>query len=267
MRIFQLFTLCVFIISCTTCVTSPTGRRQFIIVSDDAVDKMGIEAFRELRRSEKLSSNARDIAYLRCIIDPMIRTLDTEESNPASWELALFQNNDANAFALPGRKIGVYTGLLNVAKTQGELAAVLGHEIGHALARHAAERLSQQAGTKAGLAALGSITGDSGNRDLLLGILGVGAQVGILLPFSRAQESEADTIGIELMAKAGFDPEESITLWRNIMAASRGRAPPEWLSTHPAGQTRISQLEQDMPKAKELYQRARSQGKAPRCAR
>lgn len=249
------------------CATSPTGRRQFIIVPDSLTTQMGVQAYDELKKTEKIDTTVKTTTYVRCIIDPLIKSTSGESSNPSSWELTIFQNNDANAFALPGGKIGVYTGLLNVAKTDGQLAAVLGHEIGHVLAKHGAERISQQAGTQAGLGALGMIAQNNPNKDLLLGLLGVGVQVGVLLPFSRAQESEADLMGLELMAKAGFDPSESVALWKNMMAVSGAKTPPEWLSTHPANQTRIEQLEANMAPAKQSYNQARANGHIPRCTR
>lgn len=249
------------------CATSPTGRQQLIFVPDSVTTSMGVEAYSELKKSTPVDKSMRVNAYVRCIVDPLIRTLDGDAGNPSRWEVTVFENNDANAFALPGGKIGVYTGLLRVATSDAQLAAVLGHEIGHVLARHGAERLSQQVGTQAGLAALGALTENNPNRDMILGLLGVGVQVGVLLPFSRTQESEADLIGLDLMAKAGFNPEASVQLWHNMMAASGGKAPPEWLSTHPANQTRINTLTQNMPAALQLYQRAKAQGHTPHCTR
>src|SRR4029077_9423527 len=127
--------------------------------------------------------------------------------------------------------IGVYTGILPVTKTDAQLAAVLGHEVGHVIARHGAERVSQQLGTELVLNGVGAATGGDSK---IMGMLGVGAQVGVLLPFSRTQESEADLIGEDLMARAGFDPAQAIELWKNMTAASGGKAPPAILSDHPA---------------------------------
>ena len=187
---------------------------------------------------------------------------------PSRWELQVFEDDSANAFALPGGKIGVHTGLLRVARTPGQLAAVLGHEVGHVLARHSNERVSQQLGAQLGLLTAGSLIGaisqtGSPDQQLIYQALGVGTQLG-LLKFSRLQESEADGIGLELMAQAGFDPRESIELWKNMEHASQGQ-PPEFLSTHPSHGTRIADLSAGMPEAQQSWKRATSAGRQPRC--
>ena len=178
----------------------------------------------------------------------------------------MFEDEAVNAFALPGGKIGVYTGLLKVAENQHQLAAVIGHEVGHVIADHANARVSTAYATEAGLT-LGQILAGGATtpqKRQLFGLLGVGAQVGILLPYGRSQESEADVIGLELMAKAGFNPRESVNLWRNMSKAGGGQ-PPEFLSTHPAPTTRIRDLEAGMPEAIDLVVEARKQGKNPDC--
>ena len=181
------------------------------------------------------------------------------------WEVTVFEEESPNAFALPGGKIGVHTGLFTVAENQDQLATVMGHEVAHVLAQHGNERVSTAYATQSGLA-LVSAMGDpnSATQRQLMGALGVGAQVGVLLPFSRTQESEADQIGLELMARAGFDPRESTALWRN-MAAAGGGAPPEFLSTHPAHGTRIQALEAWTPGALRLMEQAHAAGRRPSC--
>ncbi|MEO5969559.1 MAG: M48 family metallopeptidase [Bdellovibrionia bacterium] len=251
------------------CATSPLGRKQLMLLPDAQVDQMGVEAFQELQAKETIDKNPGNSRYVHCIVDPL--TLSAKIKNygdklPATWEVVVFKSNSVNAFALPGGKIGVFTELLKVAKTDSQLAAVLGHEIGHVIAHHGAERLSQQAGTQFGMAALGHITRNNPHRDMLLGLLGVGAQVGILLPYSRTQESEADLIGLDLMATAGFDPRESVELWKNMMAAG-GKAPPEVLSTHPASESRIEALQKHMPEALSLFEKAQAQGQKRSCDR
>ena len=172
-----------------------------------------------------------------------------------------FKDDDPNAFALPGGKMGVYTGMLKVAENQDQLAAVLGHEVGHVLAQHGNERMSQQQLTNVALAAAaGSGYVDSASMQAL----GLGAQIGILLPYSRSHESEADVIGLDLMAEAGFDPRESVQLWRN-MGKAGGGAPPEFMSTHPAGNTRIDNLLSHMADALHTYNDARARGNKPQC--
>ena len=183
----------------------------------------------------------------------------------SSWEVEVFEDETANAFALPGGKIGVHTGLLTVATTPGQLAAVLGHEVGHVLDRHSNARVSQGALAEIGMQ-FGSILlgAETPQKQLLMGALGVGVQYGALMPYGRSQESDADLIGLELMARAGFDPSESVTLWQN-MARAGGAAPPEFMSTHPSSTTRISQLQAAIPKFMPIYQQAQAAGRRPSC--
>jgi predicted Zn-dependent protease len=180
--------------------------------------------------------------------------------------VTLFEEPSPNAFALPGGKIGVHTGLLTVASNQSQLATVLGHEVAHVLAEHGNERISTAYATQTGLSVVESISGaPSPTKSQLLGLLGVGAQVGVLLPFGRAQEREADQLGLDLMARAGFDPTQSVALWRN-MAKAGGGEPPEFMSTHPSHGTRIQDLEARMPGAVLLETGARERGRRPRCS-
>jgi predicted Zn-dependent protease len=177
----------------------------------------------------------------------------------------VFRDDAANAFALPGRKIGVNTGLLKVAENQHQLATVIGHEVAHVLSQHANERVSQQFAVDQGLGLINAIASPrSVTGQTLMGLLGVGAQYGILLPYSRVQESEADILGLDLMAKAGFDPRESVKLWVNMGKAGGGQ-PPEFLSTHPSDRTRISGLNAHMAVALDLQNKARQAGKRPDC--
>jgi predicted Zn-dependent protease len=252
------------------CAISPTGRRQLIMFSDAEMDSMGLAAYEQLKRETPLSRDASAAAYVRCVAGAVAR----EASGPgasSSWEVNLFEDATANAFALPGGKIGVNTGLLGVARSQDQLATVLGHEVGHVLARHGNERVSQNFAVQGGLFTAGAllgVLGDAGsaNQQLLLGALGLGAQYGVLLPYSRVQESEADEIGLDLMARAGFDPRQSVELWKNMMRAG-GARPPEFLSTHPDPENRIKRLYELMPGALETQSRARAAGRAPSCVR
>ncbi|MGH8549702.1 MAG: M48 family metallopeptidase [Methylococcales bacterium] len=161
--------------------------------------------------------------------------------------------------------MGVHSGLLDVARNQHRLATVIGHEIGHVLARHSNERISQQYAAQTGLALTQALAGASlgpGTGQALMGLLGLGAEYGILMPFSRTQESEADFIGLDLMADSGFDPRESITLWQNMSAAGGG-SPVEFLSSHPSHGTRIEDLQKRMPHAMALWENARNHGYNP----
>jgi predicted Zn-dependent protease len=183
-----------------------------------------------------------------------------------NWELAIIDEKTVNAFVLPGGKISVYVGILDVAKNQDQLAAVIGHEVAHVTARHANERASRGVVTGVGVEVAAVILGGghSGYTKTAYDTLSAGAALGIFLPFNRSQESEADVVGIEYMAKAGFDPRESVTLWKN-MAVKNEKEPPEWLSTHPSGSSRIDHLIAQYPKVLVLYNDARAQGKDPQC--
>ena len=228
------------------------------------MDQMGAQAFQEIKSNVKSDADPRVIQYVNCVVTPLTQAAKNQTS-VSQWEVVVFKSPDVNAFALPGGRIGVYSGLLNVAKSDAQLAAVVGHEIGHVIAHHGAERVSQQAGTQLGLAALGAISGNNPQSKTLMGLLGVGVQVGVLLPFSRTQENEADLVGLDLMARAGFDPHESVALWKNMIEASGNKAPAEWLSTHPASENRISNLESHMTDADAKYKLARSEGRTPKC--
>ncbi len=250
------------------CATSPLGRKQLMLVSGSQMDSMGAQAFQQLKAKTPIDSDPIKMQYVQCIVKPLTEVATQHYTHlPSSWEVVVFQDESSNAFALPGGKIGVHTGILKTAQTDAQLAAVIGHEIGHVIAQHGAERMSQQAGTQLGLIALGAITPDNPKKNMLMGLLGVGIQVGVILPFSRTQESEADLIGLDLMAQAGFDPTQSVELWKNMMAAAGGKSPPEWLSTHPAGESRIRNLGEHMLPALNHYQAAQSAGQLHRCPR
>jgi predicted Zn-dependent protease len=203
--------------------------------------------------------------YVRCVVDHIVRAMPG--GNTAAWEITVFADDQANAFALPGGKIGVYTGMLDVAENQHQLAAVIAHEVAHVTARHSNERVSTNFVTQSGLQ-LAQIAagGNSAARQQLFGLLGVGAQYGVILPFGRAQESEADLVGLDYMARAGFDPRESVRLWEN-MGKAGGARPPEFLSTHPSGERRIRDLNARMTDAMALSLQARSAGRNPDCRR
>jgi predicted Zn-dependent protease len=245
------------------CSTSPLGRKQLDIVSDTEMNQQGAQAFTQLKQQTPVDTDPKLTAYVRCVANPIV-DLVKDKTGIQNWEIVVFKDDKTvNAFALPGGKIGVYTGLLKVATNDAQLATVLGHETGHVLAKHGGERVSQQMLAQGGLAALGAAS----NNQALVSLLGVGTQVGILLPFSRTQESEADLIGLDLMARAGFDPEQSVALWKNMMASSQGGTPPEILSDHPADDKRIASLQEHMPDALAKYDRAKAQGHARHCVR
>lgn len=247
------------------CATSPTGRSQLLLFPDAQVDALGVASFDDIKQNGKIDSNPKDNQYVSCIANAITATL--QPPYDGGWEVVVFNDDSANAFALPGKKIGVHTGIMKVATTPDQLAAVIGHEIGHVMAKHSAERMSIQFASSTGQQLLGAVLANSQEQAAVIGALGAGLlQYGVVLPFSRTHESEADHIGLILMAQAGFQPAASIDLWHNMAAASNG-APPEFLSTHPSHQTRIDQLQELQATAQPLYQQALSQGRKPNCRR
>lgn len=252
-------------IGLSSCATSPEGRHQFKLIPEDQINAMGVKSFEQIKQQTPLSKNQNINQYVLCIANKIIPQVQ-QNPNPQQWEVQVFDDDQANAFALPGYKIGVYTGLLKYAKNQDQLAAVIGHEIAHVIANHGNERVSSQIATQAGLDLASAVLGGTQNTNnaMILAGLGLGAQYGITLPFSRSHETEADLIGLDLMAKAGFNPEESVSLWKNMSQAG-GESPAEFMSTHPSNDTRIKQLKQRIPKANIAYQQAISLGQRATC--
>lgn len=244
------------------CAKSPTGRPQLLLVGDDEMARMGVAAFDEVKAETPTTKNADLTAYVRCVADAI-----TADAAPnARWEVVVFDSPEVNAFALPGGKIGVYTGLLGVTENQDQLATVLAHEVAHVLAKHGNARVSAAYAANTGLTLTSAVVGTSsrGNREVL-GLLGVGAQLGVLLPYGRDQETEADVLGLRYMSDAGFDPAAAIQLWRNMQKAT-GKGPPTFLSTHPSHEGRIEELSARLPAAAQRYQAALRAGKSPRCS-
>ncbi|GAA5120989.1 M48 family metallopeptidase [Alloalcanivorax gelatiniphagus] len=244
------------------CATSPLGRHQFLLMPASEMDQMGATAYAEMKKEQPIETGTAEARYVQCVANAITSVLDSDQK----WEVTVFKDDSANAFALPGGKIGVHTGLLKVAKNQDQLAAVIGHEVGHVLAQHSNERVSIQYATQTGTQLVAALAGgDSAEQQTLMGLLGVGAQYGVQLPFSRKHEAEADVIGLQLMAEAGFNPDQSVALWQNMAAASGGAAPPELLSTHPSNQSRIEGLRARLPEVRPIYQQARAAGRTPHC--
>ncbi|HZX79859.1 MAG TPA: M48 family metallopeptidase [Lysobacter sp.] len=258
-------TITLAVAACATTTTSPTGRRQVVGgVSAQELEQLGEQAFAQAKAQTPQSSNAQQTAYVRCVVDAVARQLPGAQPR---WEVALFQKDEPNAFALPGGKVGVYTGIFRVAQNQDQLAAVLAHEIGHVISRHHDERITRQTTTQAGIGILGALIGARygegvGNTATQVG--GVAAQGLILLPNNRTQETEADVVGQQLMARAGFDPRQAVNLWRNMISNSQSRAP-EFLSTHPDPAARLSELERRAGALMPEYQQAQAAGRRPNC--
>lgn len=235
------------------CTLAPT------LYSQQQMAQLGDQAYSKLKQDTPVSHNEALNRYVQCVVSNL--AAQTPRKN---WNVTVFQSKEANAFALPGGNIGVYTGILKYADTQAQLAAVIGHEMGHVLSHDVNQRMSRAAIARIGMQALGSAIGGSGaEHQQVMALLGLGTQVGVMMPFSRSQEARADLIGQSLMAKAGFDPESSIRLWQNMSRA--GSRPPEFLSDHPSPSHRIANLKSHMPQAMREFKAARAAGRHPRC--
>src|SRR5690554_2416842 len=252
------------------CAVSPSGERTLLLNSPEQMNALGARSFEQLKAKIPIETDPGINRYVACVSDAILLQIPREYGYaPQDWELVVFRDKEVNAFALPGGKIGVYTGMLEVANNQHQLAAVIGHEVAHVLAQHSNARMSQQQLTQLGIVATSVALADrvdSKTQQAAIMALGLGAQYGILLPYSRKHESEADMLGQELMAQAGFDPREAVTLWQK-MAQKGGATPPELLSTHPAPGTRIQQLDAQVSQYMPLYQQALAAGRRPDCDR
>ncbi len=249
-----LTTLC--ISSLLACSTSPTGRNQLLFHSAGELNKMGAQSFEQMKQDVPISSDKAVNHFVQCVADQITKNVDSSV-HQGEWEVVVFDSEQVNAFALPGGKIGIYTGILEVTENDDQLAAIMGHEVGHVIAQHSNERLSSGQLSQAALIIAGTAVAasDVDNEALWIAGLGLGIQYGILMPYGRTHETEADIIGQELMAKSGFNPQESVKLWQN-MAKQSESSPPEFLSTHPSHQTRINGLTNNLKKTMPLYQGA-----------
>jgi predicted Zn-dependent protease len=220
------------------------------VVSEEQVQQMGIESWERIRSETPVSE---DEAAQQTADEVAGNLLRAAGADPGEWEVVVFQGDQANAFALPGGKIGIYDGMFQAVQNEAQLAAVVAHEIGHVQAEHARERVSSEVATQ-GVVQLVSAAlqvGNVGYANAIAGALGAGAQYGVLLPYSRNQELEADRVGLQLMAQAGYDPRETLAFWQRMQ--QQGGEPPAFLSTHPTPGNRIEQLQELMPAALETY--------------
>lgn len=249
------------------CATTPDGgRSQMLLMSDTELNRMGEQAFAQLRQEKPRGGTAAQRRQVACITDALVARLDPQWRE-LPWEFEVFTDPTPNAFALPGGKIGVHTGMFDVAADQHQMAAVIGHEIGHVIFRHANERISRAqlvgVGAALGGAVVGARTGtDGAGAAELLNVVGQGA---LVLPFSREQEREADVYGQRLMADAGFDPAAAPRVWQNMIAASGGAGAPAFLSTHPDPGARARTLEQRAPELQAAMRQAHQAGRRPAC--
>jgi predicted Zn-dependent protease len=249
----------------TGCQTNPyTGRWQVMLVPMSHEVTIGVAAYSQVQQDPNMkpSTDPREIEPVKRVAARVIEAAKhskySEIANQFEWEVTVIKDDKTmNAFAVPGGKIAVYTGIFPVAKTHAGLAAVIGHEVVHALTRHAGERMSQNMLAQTTLQSIGIALGVVSNAILssaAVAALGVGTKVGVLLPFSRKHESEADYVGLLLAAEAGYDPRESILLWTHMSELSDNEQPSEFLATHPNHETRIQQLEEWMAEAMLIYQ-------------
>ncbi len=277
-KLIRMTTICCLLmggIGLAGCETNPyTGRSQLLMTSVSQEMQMGAQAYDQVKSDPRMrpSQNPREVEPVKRVVARIVeaakRSKYAEMAQQFQWEVTVIKDDEtANAFALPGGKMAVYTGIFPMAKTEAGLAAVMGHEVVHALARHGAERMSQGQVAKIGLQVVGGAVGMYSKNPALsqatMAALGAGAQVGVLLPFSRKHESEADYVGILLAADAGYDPRESVALWERMAQVSGGEGPAEFLSTHPSHDTRIEQLKEWMPEALAIYHKRKPVPAAP----
>lgn len=244
------------------CYKAPvTGRSQFIILSQSEENQMGVAAFQEVLKEEQVSTNSQYNEAVSRVGTRIVGVADTPQYN---WDFKVLKDDEQiNAFALPGGKVGVYTGILPVAVNDAGLATVMAHEVAHVAARHGGERVSTDVLAQIGAVGVSAALGGSDPwvSEAIMQAYGIGVTVGGILPFSRTQEAEADHIGLIYMAKAGYDPREAIAFWERMDAAVKGKPqPPEFLSTHPGYGTRINNLKKWLPQALPYYEQSQ---KAP----
>ena len=238
------------------CSTNPyTGRNQLMLVSKAQEQEMGADAYQEVLGQSNVSTDPREVDPVRRVGKAIAQAANQPDFK---WEFnTIIDDKTMNAWCLPGGKIAFYTGIFPVLEDEAGMAFVMGHEVGHALMHHGAERMSQQLAAGSMAAIVGAYLGakDSANSEMIMAAFGVATQVGVLLPFSRKHEAEADEVGLALMAKAGYDPRAAVRVWKK-MSQMGGKQPPEWLSTHPSHESRIADLESRMSQAMAVYEKA-----------
>jgi metalloendopeptidase OMA1, mitochondrial len=253
---FLLITVLMYIVSCTT--TPITGTRSFILIPFSQEVQLGQEAYSEFLSEQK--ANINKDPKINEMVSRITKNLAMKSDMPnLKWQTTVINSKEANAFCLPGGKMVVYTGILPLCKNEAGLAAVIGHEMAHAVARHGAQRMTQQLVLNLGLSVASVSFQNSKYRDLIIASLGAGSTVGILLPYSRDNEYEADEIGTIYMARAGYDPNEAVNLWKRF-AGMGGSQQPEFLSTHPYSQNRAQRLSSLMPRSMAEYKKSPKYG-------
>jgi predicted Zn-dependent protease len=265
-RRFVLVALAGIFVLLTGCTEVPlTGRSQLNLVPDSMMESMSYDSYREFLNASSLSTDAKQTEMVKRVGNRIKNAVEqysaehglSERLAGYQWEFNLIEDANVNAWAMPGGKVVVYTGLMPVAKDEAGLAVVMGHEIAHAFARHGSERMSHGLLFEFGGMALSKAleTKPAATRDLFMRSYGIGAQVGVLLPYSRKQESEADHLGLIFMSMAGYNPNTAVEFWQRMAASKEGPVPFELLSTHPADSTRIRNIQNLIPEAMWYYRR------------
>jgi predicted Zn-dependent protease len=227
------------------CTYNPElGRSQLLFVSADQMAQLAASAWTDLKKQEKLSTDTR---YTSRVARVAPRVIQASGNNPSQWEVQVFDSKDLNAFALPGGRIGFYTGILDLMENDDQIATVMGHEVAHVNFNHSGERYSQSTLAQTGLTVAQVAVSGSEHRDTILGVLGAGAVIGVILPFSRRHELEADKHGLRYMHRAGYNMDQAVRFWEQMTARKGGAGgPPEILSTHPSDATRMAQLQREI---------------------
>ncbi len=261
MRIKAVFLFFVFLL--LGCVTTPeSGRRALVLTSEAEEAEMGRQAYAEVLSKERVANNPKWNSLLQRVGQ---RIAAAARKPGYGWEFKLIESKEKNAFCLPGGKVAVYTGIMTVFENEAQMAAVIGHEVAHATARHGGQRITVALGAQLGMTALGAVVGgeDSKEKQVLLAALGLGANVGAILPFSRSNETEADEIGLVYTARAGYDPREASRFWEKF-AKESGGAPPTFLSTHPSSSSRQENLRNRVGSVMGEYDRSPKYGTGER---
>jgi len=260
--------LCFFLVILPSCSQVPiTGRKQLNLVPDSIMNNMSLQSYREFVSQNKLSNNAKQRQMVTRVgrkISKAVQKYSSEHDislEGYEWEFNLVEDPAVNAWAMPGGKVVVYTGLLPIARNEAGLAVVMGHEIAHAIAKHGSERMTQGLIVQMGGMALSKALAEkpAQTHNLFMKSYGMGTKVGVVLPFSRTHESEADHLGLIFMAMAGYNPNVAVDFWQRMASAKKGASPPEILSTHPADETRIKNIKKLIPKAMKYYQQSKAE--------
>jgi len=260
--------LLVILLLVLSCSTVPvTGRRQLHLIPDSTILPMSFQQYDEFLKSNKLSTNQDQTQAVRRVGIRIQRAVEeffverdmSDRLHDYAWEFNLVDSDQANAFCMPGGKVVVYTGILPIAGNEAGLAVVMGHEIAHAIAGHGSERMSQGLAVEMGGVALSAALANqpAQTQQLWMTAFGVGSQYGLMLPYSRLHESEADHLGLIFMAMAGYDPHNAVVFWERMAEGKGGQAPPEFMSTHPADETRIRKIKELIPEVMPYYEKSR----------